>query len=95
VARQEIEYLQAMPHLREPALVEMWMGRIGGASLEVCYEITGAPDGERVVYVRAATTIVLLDAATGQPRRVTADERAALDPYLGEPVQWRRARTDG
>lgn len=90
VARQEIEYLQALPHLREPATVEMWMGRLGGASIEVCYEITATMDDVRTVFVRAATTVVLLDAVTGQPRRMTADERTVLEPFVGPPVQWRR-----
>ncbi len=93
IARQEIEYLQAMPHLRGPVIVETWLSRLGGASLEVCYEITGSPDGERVVYVRAATTVVLLDATTGQPRRLTQDERATFGPLVGAPVQWRRSRS--
>jgi acyl-CoA thioester hydrolase len=90
VARQEIEYLQALPHLRDPATVELWMGRLGGASIEVCYEITATLDGARTVFVQAATTVVLLDAATGQPRRMTAEERTALEPFVGPPVQWRR-----
>ncbi len=90
VGRQEIEYLEAIPHLREPVVVEMWLGRLGGASIEVCYEVTAAPNGRRTVYVQAATTIVMLDAATGRPRRLTQAERRAWEPHLGPPVAWRR-----
>lgn len=90
VARQELEYLTAVPHLREPVIVEMWLGRLGGASIEVCYEVTSTVAGRRVVHVQAMTTIVMLDAPSGRPRRLTADERAVWEPYSGPPVAWRR-----
>ncbi len=90
VARQELEYLAPMPHLREPAVVEMWLGRLGGASIEVCYEVTATVGGRRTVFVQAMTTIVMLDAGSGRPRRLTPAERAAWEPYCGPPVTWRR-----
>ena len=37
IARQEIEYLAPIPYMRAPIDIEMWIGRIGGASLEICY----------------------------------------------------------
>lgn len=94
VARQEVEYLAPIEHRRDPVVVEVWIGHLGGASIEVCYEITGGPaavvDAERVVFVQAATTLVLLDAATGRPRRVTGAERAVWSRYVGPAVRWRR-----
>src|SRR6185312_4454481 len=44
IARQEIEYLAQIPYLRQPLDVQLWLGRLGGASLEVCYEVR-SPDG--------------------------------------------------
>ena len=90
VAHQEIEYLQPIGHRREPLVVELWAGRLGGASVEVCYEVTGDVDGVRTVFVLAQTTLVLLDAATGRPRRVTDAEREVWGRYAGPPVEWRR-----
>lgn len=90
VGRQEIEYLEPIGHLREPVSVELWLGALGGASIEVCYEVTATVAGERRVFVQAATTVVMLDAATGRPRRLTSAERAAWGPYTGPPVDWRR-----
>ncbi|WP_235856817.1 acyl-CoA thioesterase [Occultella glacieicola] len=87
VARQEIEYLAPLEYRQEPVHVELWIGRIGGASLEVCYEVHG-PDGQ--VCARAATSIVMVDAATGRPRRLTDDERGALEPLLEQPIEFRR-----
>lgn len=89
IARQEIEYLAPIPYLRPPLDVQLWLGRLGGASLEVCYEVW-SPEGvePRTLYSRAATTIVLVDAATERPRRINETERAAWTPYLDEPVQF-------
>ncbi len=87
IARQEAEYLAQIPHHREPILVETWIGNLGGASMLVCYEVL-SPDRSEL-YARAATTVVMLDASTGQPRRLTDAERAAWEPYLEEPVTFR------
>ncbi|WP_127793631.1 thioesterase family protein [Agromyces sp. LHK192] len=90
IARQEVEYLEPIPYTRLPLDIELWIGRMGGASLEVCYEVC-SPEGvePRIRYTRASTTIVLVDAATGKPRRVSPEERAAWEPYLEAPVEFR------
>jgi len=90
VARQEIEYLQPIDHRRDPLVVETWVGRMGGASVEACYEVTAPVDGVRTVFVQAMTTLVLLDAASGRPRRITEEEREIWGRYAGPPVAWRR-----
>ena len=98
VARQEIEYLRPLGFDRRPVRVEMWIGHMGGASLDVCYEVhddgtpserTGRGSAARPV-ARAVTTIVLVSAATGSPRRIAPHERAAWEPFLGEPISFRR-----
>lgn len=99
VARQEIEYLRPLGFARDPIEVQMWIGHLGGASLEVCYEVyegtagsAGAATDPVAVkpYARAVTTIVLIDAATGSPRRITPAERAVWEPYVEAPVTFRR-----
>ena len=89
IARQEIEYLAPIPYLRQPLDVQLWLGRLGGASLEVCYEVW-SPEGTEpaTLYSRAATTIVLVEAASERPRRINDRERDAWTPYLDEPVRF-------
>lgn len=87
VAHQEIEYLAPLAYRRAPVTVALWLGRLGGASLEVCYEVS---DDAGTVYARATTTMVLVDSATGAPRRIGATERAAWEPFVEEPVAFRR-----
>ena len=91
IARQEIEYLAPIPYQRQPVDIELWIGHMGGASLDVCYEVYSPVGVEpRVLYTRAVTTIVLVDAASEHPRRIDDRERAAWEPYLGEPIAFRR-----
>ncbi len=90
VARQEVEYLLPLEYHREPVTVEMWLGRLGGASIEVCYQVTTGVGADRVVYVNAATTIVLVGTATGRPRRLTDRERAVWADYVEPAIEMRR-----
>ncbi|MCA0218098.1 MAG: acyl-CoA thioesterase [Actinobacteria bacterium] len=89
IARQEIEYLAPIPYMRAPIDIEMWIGRIGGASLEICYELF-SPVGvtPRVLFTRAATTLVMVTAATGKPQRIGDELRALWEPYVEPPVQF-------
>lgn len=92
IAGQQIEYLAPIPYVRKPLDVQLWIGRMGGASLEICYEVR-SPLGtaEQTVYARASTTLVLVDAKTERPRRLTDAERAAWASHVDEPIKFRRS----
>ncbi|WP_104166607.1 thioesterase family protein [Cryobacterium sp. N22] len=91
IARMEIEYLAPIPYLREPIDVQLWIGKLGGASLDVCYEVYGPAGQEPApLYARATTTIVLVDAATERPRKINDIERTAWTPYLEPAVAFTR-----
>lgn len=105
VARQEIEYLRPLGYRREPVVVEMWIGHLGGASLDVCYEVHGGDLADGAAgsagadeaaaptpgpFARAVTTLVLVDAASGSPRRIAPAERDVWLPYVEEPPRFRR-----
>jgi acyl-CoA thioester hydrolase len=92
VARQEIEYLRPLGYRRAPVVVELWIGHLGSASLDVCYEVRDAPSADGgTVYARAITTLVLVD-ASGAPTRIGREVRAAWEPYVEAPVELRRRR---
>lgn len=91
VAAQQIEYRAPIPFHREPLDVELWISRMGGASLQVCYELYSPVGVEpRILYTVAATTIVLVDRETGAPRRIGSAEREAWEAYLEPPVVFRQ-----
>ncbi|KHK98958.1 4-hydroxybenzoyl-CoA thioesterase [Microbacterium mangrovi] len=88
IARQEIEYYAPVPYGRHPLDVQLWFSRLGGSSIEVCYDVcsprASATDVDpQTVYARAVTTVVKVDAETGRPLRLSDEERAAWSPYLG------------
>ena len=96
IARQEIEYLAPVPYGRYPLDVQMWFGHLGGSSVEVCYEVcsppeTAGPDGQKV-YARATTIVVMVDAESGRPMRLSAEERAAWEPFVGDPITYAHRR---
>ncbi|MDO8144464.1 thioesterase family protein [Isoptericola sp. 178] len=101
VAGQQADYLRPLGFTRDPVRVEMWIGAIGGASLEVCYEVydgahggfprTGPASGLEP-YTRATTTIVVIDAASGRPRRITPEERSVFERFAEDPIEFRRRR---
>ncbi|RFA15994.1 4-hydroxybenzoyl-CoA thioesterase [Subtercola boreus] len=93
IARQEIEYLAQIPYLREPLDLQLWIGRLAGASLDVCYEVWNPVASEtRVLFTRAATTLVLFDAELERPRRISATERAAWEPFVEAPLEFTHRR---
>ena len=88
IAHHEIEYLKPLSYQRQPVDVQVWIGGLGGASVTVSYEVYAQTPA--VLYARAATTIVLVDAATGRPRRINERERTAWAPYVEPPVVFTR-----
>ena len=79
--------------MRAPLDIEMWAGAIGGASIDVCYEVFSPIGVEpRVLYTRAATTVVMVSAETNNPTRVPAELRDAWKPYIEAPVEFGKRR---
>ncbi len=93
VARQEIEYLAPVPYQRRPLDVQMWFAKLGGSSMEICYEVfSPLEDDEQTLYARATSVIVMADAVTGRPMRLTEQQREVWEPYLGDPVLFHHRR---
>jgi len=91
IARLEIEYLAPIPYLRAPIDIQLWIGKLGGASLDVCYEVWSPAGVEPArLFARATTTIVMVDAVTERPRKINDVERAAWTPYLGSALAFAR-----
>lgn len=89
IARQEIEYLAPVPYQRRPLDVQLWFGKIGGSSVDVCYEVFNHPSHEnRILYARSTAVLVLVNAETGRPTRVTSEMREAWGPYIGDPIAY-------
>jgi acyl-CoA thioester hydrolase len=79
VARHEIDYTAPLVFRPEPVPIDIWVARLGNSSFTLRYEIgdDGGP-----VYANASTVLVPYDVDAGRPRRLSAEERRALEPYL-------------
>lgn len=86
---QRIEYVAPIAYRSEPVFVRMWLSKIGGASVQVCYEILESAAIDAPLYVKSEATLVLVSTATGKPRRMTPIERDAWSAYLDEPLTFR------
>lgn len=87
VASQQIEFLRVLEYAEQPITVELWIGKLGGSSLEVHYEILDGSQPERTVVARAITVVVIVDGTTLRPMRLSGEGRESVEAWLDEPLQ--------
>ena len=90
VASQQIEFVRVLEYSERPVTVELWIGKLGGSSLEVHYEIVDGSAAERTVVARAVSHIVIVDGVTMRPVRLSDEGRASVEEWMDEPVAFRR-----
>jgi acyl-CoA thioester hydrolase len=78
VVRMRVDYLRPLVYRSEPVTALIWLSRISAATVTVECEIHA--DG--VAYCRGTTTLAPFDFAADRPRRISAEERAALERFL-------------
>ena len=83
ISGHRIEYLRPIDYQRAPLDVQLWFTRLSGARATIGYEVHSATG---VLHARATRTMVCVDGDGYRPRRMTAAEKSAWEPYLGEPV---------
>lgn len=79
VARHEIDYKAPLVFRPEPVAVDVWVSRLGTASFELRYEVL---DDGGPLYAQAVTVLVPYDVEAERPRRLSDEERSALEPFL-------------
>lgn len=91
VASQTIEYLRVLEYSEHPVMIEVWIGKLGGASLEIHYEILDGSTAERTVVARAITVTVIVDGTTMRPQRLSEAGRAVVEDWMDEPLKLGRS----
>jgi acyl-CoA thioester hydrolase len=91
VVRHEVTYLKPLTYDFRPVSIECWVTDIKAATFTMAYEIFHDVEGGRVVFLRATTVLTPFVFAEERPRRITAEERAAIEQHL-EPDQQPRRR---
>ena len=92
VVRHEVSYAAPLLFGEETVSIEVWVTEIRAASFTLAYEIFHDTDDGRRVYARASTLLTPYVFATERPRRISPEEKGALEGYLepGDPVRTRR-----
>lgn len=91
VAGQQIEFLDVLEYDDSLITVEIWIGKVGGSSLELHYEIVDGASSTRRVVARAITTVVIVHGASLRPLKLSPEARASIAPWTDAPVKMRRA----
>jgi len=78
VARHEIDYLAPLTWREEPIIIETWLRHLRASSFELEYLVRDQAKN----YATARSTMVPYDLEKQRPRRLSPDEKAALEPYL-------------
>jgi acyl-CoA thioester hydrolase len=87
VVRHEIDYVR--PALRADALeARTWISSVMAAKCVRSTEIARVSDGQ--VLARSLTTWGFIEMATGRPRRIPDEVRAAFEPFIHPPVDGAR-----
>ena len=90
VSRHEVTYRAPLLFGERPVLIECWVTQLRAGSFTLAYEVFHEDDeGARVVYLEASTVLAPYRFDTESPRRLTAEERSALEVFL-EPVKRER-----
>jgi acyl-CoA thioester hydrolase len=77
VVRHEVEFLHPLLFRPYPVQIETWVENVGAASFTLRYEIVD----RGTVCCRASTVLAPFVFAAEQPRRLTKQERAALEGF--------------
>ncbi len=85
VVSTQVRYRESMLLRFEPVRVEVWVVEVRAASFTLAYEVFDErPDGTRAVYCTATTVMAPYVFAEERPRRLTAEEKQALERHRDE-----------
>lgn len=90
VARTQVRYREPLLFRFEPVRIEVWVVEVRAASFTLAYEVYDeGPDGARTVYLTATTVLTPYVFGEERPRRLTAEEKLALEQHRDEggPVE--------
>jgi acyl-CoA thioester hydrolase len=82
VVRTEVHFRSPLAWRLAPIRVESWVSEVRAATFSMAYEVYDEADGERRVYLQATTVLTPFVFAEERPRRITREERAALEVLL-------------
>ena len=82
VVRHEVHYRAPLAFRFRPVSIECWVTEIRAASFTLAYEVFHETDEGRRVYLQATTVLTPYVFSSERPRRLSSDERTALETFL-------------
>lgn len=79
VVEHKVRYVRTLEYRNIPAIAEIWVGAVKGASFDLHYVLKDPVKGEDCV--KATTHLAFVDESTGRVLRLTPEQRQRLEPY--------------
>jgi acyl-CoA thioester hydrolase len=79
VVDHKIRYVRTLEYRNVPAVVQVWIGSVKGASFDIHYLIQDPVTGEDCV--KASSHLAFVDEATGRVQRLTPEQKDRMAPY--------------
>lgn len=79
VVEHKVRYVRTLEYRNIPALVEIWVGAVKGASFDLHYVMKDPVTLEDCV--KATTHLAFVDDATGRVLRLTQEQKKRLEEY--------------
>ncbi|MCB5290893.1 hypothetical protein BJQ90_00310 [Arthrobacter sp. SO3] len=80
IVEHKIRYVRTLEYRNVPALVQLWIGAVKGASFDIHYLVQDPVTREDCV--RATSHLAFVDEATGRVLRLTPEQKDRLAPYV-------------
>ncbi|MBG6180832.1 acyl-CoA thioesterase [Arthrobacter sp. CAN_A1] len=84
VVEHRVRFVDTLDYRNVPLRIDVWMSDLSPASFTLAYRVHD-PLTEAVC-VKAETILAFVDTNTGSLLRLSADQKDALSPFLGEPL---------
>jgi acyl-CoA thioester hydrolase len=80
VVEHRIRYVRTLEYRNVPAVVQVWIGAVKGASFDIHYLVQDPVTREDCV--RATTHLAFVDEESGRVLRLTPDQKQRLAPFV-------------
>jgi acyl-CoA thioester hydrolase len=80
VVEHRIRYVRTLEYRNVPAVVQVWIGAVKGASFDIHYLVQDPVTGEDCV--KATTHLAFVDEGSGRVLRLTPDQKQRLAPFV-------------
>jgi acyl-CoA thioester hydrolase len=80
VVEHKIRYVRTLEYRNVPAVVQVWIGAVKGASFDIHYLLQDPVTREDCV--KATTHLAFVDEGTGRVLRLTPEQKARLSPFV-------------